>query len=172
MDRIPASERTRERLKSLIEGPWRGERFALRTGARRGLADRRGRLGGRSRGRAVTDYYARGGAWRLADLRFPLAHRRAIRTTNLRERGQTARIHLYRQRLQLLGPAVDDLAQPGAERHRAIGDLRRGVVRHAIRRLQSTRAVAVAVAGVVRQSGDGCTPTLFLAILRLQRRQR
>jgi hypothetical protein len=38
MDRILASERTRERLKSLIEGPWRGERFALRNGARCGPA--------------------------------------------------------------------------------------------------------------------------------------
>jgi hypothetical protein len=68
--------------------------------------------------------------------RSPLPARapRAIRTTNLLERGQSPRIHLHRQRLQLLAPAAD--VQPGAERHRAIGDLRRGVVHHALLAMQ------------------------------------
>jgi hypothetical protein len=68
--------------------------------------------------------------------RSPLPARapRAIGTTNLLERGQSPRIHLHRQRLQLLAPAADD--QPGAERHRAIGDLRRGVVHHALLAMQ------------------------------------
>jgi hypothetical protein len=62
-------------------------------------------------------------------------------------RGQSARIHLNRQRLQFLAPAADDLAQPGGKRHRAVRDLRRSVFDHALRCLQPTRAVAIAIAG-------------------------
>ena len=51
MDRIPASERTREKLKALMEGRSEVADGALGAGAIGGAADHRGSAGRRSEGR-------------------------------------------------------------------------------------------------------------------------
>ena len=60
MERIPASERTRERLKALMEGRSEIGGWPLGARAAGGAADHRGSAGRRSEGRVGRDYYARG----------------------------------------------------------------------------------------------------------------
>lgn len=75
MERISASERTREKLKALMYVKAEWDRAELGSGA----ADHRRVLPTRSAPVRLDEAFEAG----VAHLRFPLAHRRAIRTTNL-----------------------------------------------------------------------------------------
>ena len=65
---------------------------------------------------------------------------------------KAARIHLDRQRLQLLAAPSHRLAQPRAERLGPVGDLRRAVLDRPLGALQPPGPVAVAVAGARRRA--------------------